>query len=115
MDNAIAFMDKSEGLVAIGSVDEDSHWLFSITDNGPGIDAKYHHKIFEVFQTLQPRDEHESMGIGLALVKKIVEFHKGNVWVESEVGKGSTFLVTIAKQHVHFNNKAKELVENTGG
>ncbi|MBW2709267.1 MAG: histidine kinase, partial [Deltaproteobacteria bacterium] len=67
------------------------------TDNGPGIEEKYHEKIFKIFQTLVPRDEHESTGIGLTLVKKTIEQYDGKVWVESEVGKGSSFVFTLPK------------------
>jgi len=96
--NAIKFMDKPEGLISIGCRDEGSHWEFRITDNGPGIHERYHGRIFKIFQTLAPRDEHESTGIGLTLVKKTIEQYDGKVWVESEVGKGSTFLFTLPKK-----------------
>jgi len=96
--NAIKFMDKPEGLITIGCRDEGSRWEFRITDNGPGIDEKYHERIFKIFQTLVPRDEHESTGIGLTLVKKTIEQYDGRVWVESEVGKGSSFVFTLPKK-----------------
>jgi PAS domain S-box-containing protein len=67
---------------------------FAVSDNGPGIDAAFHEKIWGIFQTLQPRDEVEGTGIGLALVKKIVESRGGRVWVESSVGQGATFRFT---------------------
>jgi len=70
---------------------------FSVADNGRGIDAKHHERIFKVFQTITSSDEAESTGIGLALVKKIVELHGGQVWVESVPGKGSTFFFTLPK------------------
>ena len=98
LSNAVAFMDRPEGEVRIRCVDADTHWKFSIADNGPGIDEKYHEKIFQIFQTLAPRDEDEGTGIGLSIVKKIVETHGGKVWVESEVGKGSTFFFTLPKE-----------------
>ena len=97
LSNAIKFADKPKGEVRIRCVDADTHWRFSIADNGPGIDEKYHEKIFQIFKTLAPRDEHESTGVGLSIVKKIVEIHGGKVWVESEVGKGSTFFFTLPK------------------
>jgi signal transduction histidine kinase len=71
-------------------------WL-RVTDNGPGIDEKYHEKIFQLFQTLAPRDNGESTGIGLTLVKKIVELYGGEVWLESTPGEGSTFFFTLPK------------------
>jgi two-component system sensor kinase FixL len=95
--NAIKFIDKSQGEVAVGCADDGAFWRFSVTDNGPGIDPKYHEKIFQIFQTLQSRDDVESTGIGLSIVKKIVEFYGGKVWVESRTGKGSTFFFTFPK------------------
>jgi len=98
LGNAIKFMDKPEGLITIGCRDEGPHWEFRIIDNGPGIDEKYHERIFKIFQTLVPRDEHESTGIGLTLVKKTIEQYGGKVWVESDVGKGSSFVFTLPKK-----------------
>ncbi|MBW1891473.1 MAG: PAS domain S-box protein, partial [Deltaproteobacteria bacterium] len=95
LGNAITYMDKREGVVTVGCVDEGVHWKFSVSDNGPGIDRSYHVKIFQIFQTLAPRDKHESSGIGLTLVKKIIEQYGGSIWVESEPGKGSTFYFTL--------------------
>jgi two-component system sensor kinase FixL len=103
--NAIKFMDKPQGDIRVGCAYDGAFWRFSVTDNGPGIDPQYHEKIFQIFQTLHPRDEVESTGIGLAIVKKIVEFYGGQIWVESEVGKGSTFWFTLPKE-ANRNNKA---------
>ena len=100
LKNAIKFMDKPAGKITIRCVDEKSHWKFSVTDNGPGIDKKYHERIFQIFQTLTPRDVHESTGIGLALVKKIVELHGGTIWIESMAGEGCTFFFTLPKEKV---------------
>ncbi len=107
LSNAVEFMDKSEGRIAIGCIDEGSHWTFSVADNGPGIDAKYHEKIFRIFQTLTPRDVRESTGIGLALVKKIVELHGGEIRVEAVVGKSSTFFFTLPKKERHSYEKGE--------
>ncbi len=96
--NAIKFMDKREGIIRVGCADEGAYWKFSVSDNGPGIDKRYHDKIFQIFQTLTPRDVHESTGIGLTLVKKIIKLYGGSIWVESEVGQGSTFVFTLAKK-----------------
>jgi PAS domain S-box-containing protein len=98
--NALEFLDKPKGKITIGCVDEGSHWIFRVADNGPGIDKKYHEKIFQIFQTLSPRDAHESTGIGLALVKKIVELYGGKIWVESTPGQGSVFSFTLPKKEV---------------
>ncbi len=88
-------------------------WKFSVADNGPGIEEKYFEKIFQIFQTLSPRDEFESTGIGLSLVKKIVEMYDGKVWVESKPGKGSTFFFTLPKQETEVKNE--ELQANIVG
>jgi len=95
LDNAIKYVDKPVGRVAIRCTREDLYWKFSVSDNGPGIDEKYHEKIFQIFQSLHSRDEIEGTGIGLTIVKKIVELHGGKVWVESEKGSGATFLFTL--------------------
>ena len=96
--NAIKFMDKDEGVISVGCVDEGELWKFTVADNGPGIDNRYHDKIFQIFQTLTARDEHESTGIGLTLVKKIITLYGGSIRVESEVGKGSAFIFTLPKK-----------------
>lgn len=98
LSNAIKYMDKPKGRIRISCVEEDNFWKFSVNDNGPGIDEKYFEKIFKIFQTLSPRDEVESVGIGLTVAKKIVGLYGGNIWVESEAGNGSTFSFTLPKQ-----------------
>ena len=75
-----------------------SCWRFSVADNGPGIEAKHFEHIFRLFQTLASKEEQASAGVGLTLVKKIVELYGGRVWVESEVGKGSTFFFTFPQK-----------------
>lgn len=97
LSNAVKFMDKPQGRIEISCVDEGMHRRFSVADNGPGMAAQYHDKIFQMFQTLAPRDEMENTGIGLALVKKIVETWGGRVWLESAEGQGSTFYFTLPK------------------
>jgi len=98
LSNAVKYMDKPECQIKIGSVEEDGFWKFSITDNGPGIEEKNFERIFEIFQTLSPRDEVKSTGVGLTVVKKIVELYGGKIWVQSKPGQGSTFLFTLPKQ-----------------
>ena len=93
--NAIKHLDKPQGRIAIGCRDQDDLWKITVTDNGPGIEAKYFEKIFQMFQTLAARDESRGTGMGLAIVKKIVELHGGSIAVESEPGQGSTFLFTL--------------------
>jgi PAS domain S-box-containing protein len=95
--NAIKYMNRPDGRIRIGCVADGDFWRFSVADNGPGIHEKYFEKIFKMFQTLTPRDELESTGIGLAVVKKVVELYGGRVWVESILGEGSVFCFTLPK------------------
>lgn len=97
ISNAVKYMDKPEGLVEIGGRIADSYYEFFVKDNGPGIEEKHFERIFQLFQTLAPKDEFESTGIGLTIVKKIIEQNGGRIWVESEVHTGSTFKFTIPK------------------
>jgi light-regulated signal transduction histidine kinase (bacteriophytochrome) len=110
--NAIKFLDKPAGTVRIGSSVEDGHWKFSVSDNGPGIEKEYYEKIFQMFQTLSPSDGYQSTGVGLTLVKKIVTMYGGKVWVESEVGRGSTFFFTLPQNMAETEEPDKEDVEN---
>jgi PAS domain S-box-containing protein len=100
LSNAVKYMDKPKGQIKVGCVEEDNFWKFNVTDNGPGIEEKHFERIFKIFQTLAPRDKFESTGIGLTVVKKIVELHKGKIWVESKVGEGTTFFFTLPKQDI---------------
>jgi PAS domain S-box-containing protein len=97
ISNAIKYMGKPTGEINVGCEDAASHWKFHVRDNGPGIEEKYYEKIFQIFQTLAARDERESTGIGLAIVKKTIELSGGRVWVESKLGEGSVFYFTIPK------------------
>jgi two-component system sensor kinase FixL len=99
ISNAIKYMDKPQGKIHIGfnGADKDL-WQFSVADNGPGIEQRHYERIFQLFQTLAPRDRVESTGVGLALVKKIVEMYGGQVTLESTPGVGSTFGFSIRKQ-----------------
>jgi signal transduction histidine kinase len=98
LSNAIKYMDKPQGRIKISCVEEDGFWKFGITDNGPGIEEKHFEKIFKMFQALSVSENFEGTGVGLTITKKIVELYGGNIWVESEVGKGSTFFFTLPKQ-----------------
>ena len=100
ISNAIKYHDGTQGRVSI-SCQEDKHFYqFSVTDDGPGIDPEYHDRIFVIFQTLQERDAVESTGVGLAIVKKIIERQGGIIQVHSALGMGATFSFTWPKDRV---------------
>lgn len=97
ISNAIKYGDKEKCIVEITAKDIGDFWQFCVEDNGPGIKPIYHDRIFKIFQTLQARDKFESTGVGLSIIKKIVEQGNGEIWVESEQGKGARFLFTLPK------------------
>jgi light-regulated signal transduction histidine kinase (bacteriophytochrome) len=96
--NAVRYCDKENILVEIGCRDKGADWEFFIHDNGPGIDPRFHEKIFVIFQTLNARDEVEAKGVGLAIVKKIIEEEGGKIWLESSENNGATFIFTWPKK-----------------
>lgn len=97
--NALKFNNNSKPKIIIKSEQNNNiETMFSISDNGMGIDPKYFNQIFLIFKRLNYREEYEGTGIGLAICKKIVERHGGRIWVESELGKGSTFYFTITQR-----------------
>ncbi|TXD49166.1 PAS domain-containing sensor histidine kinase [Polaribacter sp. IC073] len=95
ISNAIKFCDKEIGIIEIDYCDKNTFHQFSIKDNGIGIEKKYHEKIFQIFHSLNKRKD--STGIGLSIVKKIIDLHEGNIWLESEPNVGTTFYFTIKK------------------
>ncbi|MBL7931812.1 MAG: CHASE3 domain-containing protein [Bacteroidia bacterium] len=97
LSNALKHNNSAAPVITIHGTETESYYRFSISDNGPGIDRKYQDKIFIIFHTLQERDAFESTGVGLAIVKKIIEDQKGTITVKSEPGNGSTFIFTWPK------------------
>lgn len=99
--NAVKYNDKAKGTVEINVEDKSENWLFSIKDNGKGIEETYFNKIFKTFIKLEHNPE--STGIGLSIVKKIVELYGGKIWLESQVDIGTTFYFNLKKS---INGKA---------
>jgi PAS domain S-box-containing protein len=96
--NAIKYRKPDEKpLVSVSAIDSGEEWIFAVKDNGIGIEPAYHDRIFRIFQRLNPRSEYEGTGMGLAIAKRIVDRHRGRIWLESELGKGSVFFFSIAK------------------
>lgn len=93
--NAIKYRGEDRPKVTVSAVAQEGDWLFGVRDNGIGFEQKFADRIFGVFQRLQTRSEYPGTGIGLAIVKKIVERHGGRIWADSEPGAGSTFWFTM--------------------
>lgn len=98
ISNSMKFKSSKTPEITIQAEDEGNNWLFSVRDNGIGIDPQFRDRIFVIFQRLHEREEYPGTGIGLAVCKKIVERHGGEIWVESEPGKGSAFYFTLPKR-----------------
>jgi signal transduction histidine kinase len=97
ISNAIKFRGQRQPLIHVSARQEDAHWLFSVKDNGIGIDPRYKDKVFVIFQRLHTREEYPGTGIGLALCQRIVQRHGGAIWFDSKPGEGSTFYFTFPK------------------
>jgi light-regulated signal transduction histidine kinase (bacteriophytochrome) len=95
LENALKFRREEKPLIRISAAREKNYWLFSVSDNGIGIEEEYRDKVFVLFQRLHDRSVYEGTGIGLTICKKIVELHKGRIWFESVPGKGTTFYFTL--------------------
>lgn len=107
--NAIKHHHRPDGTIRVAWNNDGQAFRFAVSDDGPGIAPQYYEKIFVIFQTLVPRDKVEGSGLGLALVKKIVERQGGRIWVESVVGQGTQFFFTWPKQVQESDHERGEL------
>jgi signal transduction histidine kinase len=99
ISNALKFQREAAPRIHVSARQADHEWVFSIDDNGIGMNGQYKNSIFEIFRRLHGRDVYPGTGAGLAIAKRIVEHHGGNIWAESELGRGSTFYFTIPTKH----------------
>jgi PAS domain S-box-containing protein len=97
ISNAMKFNDKSDPRITIGVQDTPDEFVFSVADNGVGIAKQYFERIFMIFQRLHRSEEFRGSGAGLTIVKKIIENHRGRIWLDSVVGEGTTFYFTVSK------------------
>ncbi len=100
IDNAIKYLEPTRpGIIKVSGEDKGIHQLYCIEDNGLGIEESLQNKIFEIFYRINPMNA-DGLGLGMTLVKKIVERHNGEIWIESEKDKGSKFFISIPKYEV---------------
>lgn len=93
--NALKYRKNEPPAISISVCKQHDHWIFSVADNGIGIAGQHQERIFQIFQRLHTQKEYSGTGIGLAICQKIVELHGGRIWVNSEIGQGSTFYFTL--------------------
>ncbi len=102
ISNSIKYIDKEIGKIELVYEEKSQFYKFGIKDNGIGIDKKYHEKIFGIFQTLEQKEDNDNTGIGLSIVKKIVELYGGKIWIESTPGAETIFFFTLNKSKVAY-------------
>ena len=98
LSNALKFHGNKPPRIVVNYVSNPGEWLFSVQDYGIGLRREHIHRIFTIFERLHKNEDYPGTGIGLAICKKIVDHHGGEIWVESEFGEGSTFNFTIPKK-----------------
>lgn len=98
INNSIRHHNGDACIISISAVEENDLIRFTIADNGPGIQSQYHEKVFEIFHTLQSKDQFETAGVGLSIVKRIVESHGNKIWIDSPVDCGTTVHFTWNKK-----------------
>ena len=98
ISNAIKFRKEQELHISVSSTDKKTYWEFRVEDNGIGVDMKYAEKVFTIFQRLHSSSKYEGTGIGLAICKKIIERHNGQIWMESQAGKGTSVIFCLPKK-----------------
>jgi light-regulated signal transduction histidine kinase (bacteriophytochrome) len=95
--NSIRYRSEEPPRIHVDARQRDREWLFSVKDNGIGIEPQYAEKVFGIFKVLQSREKYPGSGMGLAICRKIVSRHEGRIWVESDLGKGATFYFTLPR------------------
>ena len=103
IENSIKYRRPEPLVIEIKIASQPDYWQFSVADNGIGLEAQYQQRIFQIFQRLHTQDEYPGNGIGLAICQKIVERHGGKIWVQSQLGRGSSFFFTIPRRSYSLN------------
>lgn len=98
LSNAIKYRGPDDPRIHVSAYERGNEWVFSVTDNSMGIDPKHQERIFTIFQRLHSQQEYTGTGMGLSMCKRIVERHGGDMWVESEPGKGAIFYFTLPQK-----------------
>lgn len=98
LSNALTYTSENPVRISVSAVKKDSEWIFSITDNGIGIEKEFFDRIFIMFQRLHTREEYPGTGMGLTICKQIIELHGGRIWLESELMKGTTFFFSLPEK-----------------